>query len=134
MFKSELVSNAFMLAARGYASQPMRKDGSSQLSHCVIAALTISELGLDECTVAATLLHEFLRGHGGKSTPSITKAFRSQLEEFMPKSVVALIDDGQSLRHYLKTKPPYLSMQPLILVCSLLLIRLCLCLIVLSLQ
>ena len=46
VFKSELVCNAFSLASRAYQGQ-MRKDGTSQLSHCVLAALTLADLGLD---------------------------------------------------------------------------------------
>lgn len=82
IFKSELVSNAFGLASRAYRGQ-IRKDGTSQLSHCVLAALTLADLGLDEGTVAAGLLHEALRNN---------EALRSQLEEFMPSEVVRMVD------------------------------------------
>ncbi len=83
VFKGELVCNAFSLAARAYSSHPLRKDGTSQLSHCVLAALTLADLGLDENTVAAGLLHESLRGNA---------SLRSQLEEFMPSEVVQMVD------------------------------------------
>ncbi len=57
VFHSELVSMAYMLAAKAHAGQ-LRKDGSSQLSHAVMTALRLAELGLDAETVAAGLLHE----------------------------------------------------------------------------
>ena len=82
IFKSELVCNAVSLASRAYRGQ-IRKDGTSQLSHCVLAALTLADLGLDEGTVAAGLLHEALRNNEG---------LRSQLEEFMPSEVVRMVD------------------------------------------
>ena len=81
MFKSELVCNAFSLASRAYQGQ-MRKDGTSQLSHCVLAALTLADLGLGENTIAAGLLHEAIRN----------ESMRAQLEEFMPSSVVRMVD------------------------------------------
>ena len=81
MFKRELVVNAFSLAARAYKGQ-MRKDGTSQLSHCVLVGLTLADLGLDENTIAAGLLHEALRNNEG---------IRGQLEEFMPSEVVRMV-------------------------------------------
>ena len=81
MFKSELVTNAFSLASRAYKGQ-MRKDGTSQLSHCVLVGLTLADLGLDENTIAAGLLHEALRNNEG---------IRGQLEEFMPSEVVRMV-------------------------------------------
>ncbi len=56
IFHSELVSSAYMLAAKAHRGQH-RKDGSSQLSHCVMTALQLAELGLDADCVAAGLLH-----------------------------------------------------------------------------
>lgn len=82
MFHTELLVNAYMLAAKAHAGQ-FRKDGSSQLSHCVMTALQLADMGLDAECVAAGLLHEALR-----SLP----AFRSQMEEFMPSGVVQLVD------------------------------------------
>lgn len=121
MFRSELVCNAYALASHGYSSQPLRKDGTSQLSHCVLAALTLADLGLDERAVAAALLHEFLRPMSGMNTSTSSTrdplspmmaspstptqgsssphllAFRSQLEEFMPSDVVRLVDDVSTI-------------------------------------
>mmetsp|Transcript_3470 Transcript_3470/g.7564 ORF Transcript_3470/g.7564 Transcript_3470/m.7564 type:complete len:710 (-) Transcript_3470:1192-3321(-) len=82
VFKTELVSNAYMIAAHALEGH-MRKDGTSLLSHCVLTALTLADLGLDAETVAGGLLHEVLR---------CNESFRSLLEEFMPKEVVQLVD------------------------------------------
>lgn len=82
VFHSELVTLAYMLAAKAHDGQ-LRKDGSSQLSHCVMTALQLAELGLDAETVSAGLLHEALR---------VNPAFRSQMEEFMPTAVIQLVD------------------------------------------
>uniref|UniRef100_A0A7R9VEP8 RelA/SpoT domain-containing protein n=1 Tax=Chlamydomonas euryale TaxID=1486919 RepID=A0A7R9VEP8_9CHLO len=82
VFKSELVVNAYMIAGRAYANQ-QRHDGTSVLSHCVLTALTLADYGMDEKTVAAGLLADVLHND---------EVFRSQLEEFMPSDVVALVD------------------------------------------
>lgn len=82
IFHTELVSTAFMLAAKAHQGQ-MRKDGTSMLSHSVLVSLNLAELGLDSECVAAGLLHEVLRLNPG---------FRSQMEEFMPSAVVQLVD------------------------------------------
>ena len=71
-----------MIASRAYAGQE-RADGTSQLSHCVMSALMLADLGLDAETVAGGLLHEVLRH---------SEVFRAQLEEFMPSTVVQLVD------------------------------------------
>jgi GTP pyrophosphokinase len=71
-----------MLASRAHAGQ-FRKDGTSQLSHCLQVALSLVDLGLDESTIAAGLLHESLQQNGG---------LRSQLEEFMSSEVVQMVD------------------------------------------
>ncbi len=57
IFHCELLSMAYMLAAKAHAGQ-LRKDGTSQLSHGVMTALQLAELGLDAETVAAGLLHQ----------------------------------------------------------------------------
>ncbi len=64
IFHSELVSSAYMLAAKAPRGQH-RKDGSSQLSHCVMTALQLAELGLDADCVAAGLLHGELHSAAG---------------------------------------------------------------------
>ncbi|KXZ51474.1 hypothetical protein GPECTOR_12g437 [Gonium pectorale] len=81
VFSNELVVNAYGLAARAHQSQ-FRKNGDSLLSHCVQVAETLAGLGLDAETVAAGLLHECLA----------SDMFRSQIEEFMPMSVVNVLD------------------------------------------
>ncbi|PNH06426.1 putative guanosine-3',5'-bis(diphosphate) 3'-pyrophosphohydrolase [Tetrabaena socialis] len=81
-FRNEVVVTAYGLAARAHQNQ-LRKGGDSILSHCVQVAMTLAGLGLDADTVAAGLLHE--------STRSNTMS-RSQLEEFMPQSVVNVLD------------------------------------------
>ncbi len=82
VFSSEVVETAFCLAARAHNNQ-QRKNGDSLLSHCVQVAKTLASLGLDAEAVAAGLLHECLENNN---------AFRSQLEEFMPASVVSVCD------------------------------------------
>lgn len=84
MFHTDLVVTAYGLAAKAHEGQ-LRKDGTSQLSHCVMTALQLAELGLDAETVAAGLLHEALRYNNAAS-------FRSQMEEFMPSAVVQLVE------------------------------------------
>ena len=70
-----------MLAARH--GTRIRSDGRSALAHCVLTALHLADLGLDAETVAGGLLHDALRNN---------PAVRSQLEEFLPSSVVHLVD------------------------------------------
>eukprot|EP00798_Chlamydomonas_sp_ICE-L_P019959 gene19959-26667_t len=82
VFKSEVVCSAFLLAAQGYSGQTFI-DGSSQLSHCLVVAYHLADLGLDSETVAAGLLHDTLRN---------TDNFQSQLQEFLPEAVVQQID------------------------------------------
>mmetsp|Transcript_19384 Transcript_19384/g.33486 ORF Transcript_19384/g.33486 Transcript_19384/m.33486 type:complete len:777 (+) Transcript_19384:216-2546(+) len=82
LFHSELVRTAYMLAAKVHKGQ-QRKDGSSQLSHCVMAALKLAELGLDAETVAAGFLHDAL---------SSQPLCRGQLEEFMPSGVMQIVE------------------------------------------
>ncbi|EFJ40309.1 hypothetical protein VOLCADRAFT_78003 [Volvox carteri f. nagariensis] len=81
VFHKELVVTAYGLAARAHANQ-LRKNGDSLLSHCVEVAKLLAGLGLDEEAVAAGLLHECLS----------SDVYRSQLEEFMPPSVVSVLD------------------------------------------
>ncbi|KAF5843689.1 hypothetical protein DUNSADRAFT_10864 [Dunaliella salina] len=83
IFHTELVANAFLLAAKAHEGQ-FRKDGSSQLSHSVLVGLQLAQLGLDAECVAAGLLHEALRSHNS--------ALESQMEEFMPSSVMQLVN------------------------------------------
>nr|AOP12447.1 RSH [Haematococcus lacustris] len=87
VFHTDLVCTAYMLASKAHAGQH-RKDGTSMLSHCVMAALQLAELGLDAETVAAGLLHEALGTNAG---------FRPQVEEFMPRSVIHLMDRVQTI-------------------------------------
>jgi GTP pyrophosphokinase len=88
VFHTELVSTAYMLASKAHAGQ-QRKDGTSQLSHCVLVALQLADLGLDAECVAAGLLHDALRAS--------SNTFRAQVEEFMPASVIQLIDRVQTI-------------------------------------
>ncbi|GIL71528.1 hypothetical protein Vretimale_2620 [Volvox reticuliferus] len=81
VFHHEVVVTAYGLAAKAHANQ-LRKNGDSLLSHCVEVAKVLAGLGLDAETVAAGLLHE---------CPS-SDVYRSQLEEFMPPSVVSVLD------------------------------------------
>eukprot|EP00798_Chlamydomonas_sp_ICE-L_P023004 gene23004-30196_t len=82
VFNTEIVSTAYMLASRAYKGE-MRLDGTNQLSHCMIVAQNLADLGLDPETVAAAILHESMRH---------SDAFRAQLEEFLPSSVIQLVD------------------------------------------
>lgn len=117
IFNNELLVHAYGLAARAHQNQ-QRKNGESLLSHCVAVsccgvgwcgrvrvamasrglprhsnlthgfigytrqvAKTVAGLGLDAETVAAALLHE-----------CVDMVSRSQLEEFMPPSVVSVLE------------------------------------------
>ncbi|KAG2440315.1 hypothetical protein HXX76_004422 [Chlamydomonas incerta] len=79
VFNNELLVHAYGLAARAHQNQ-QRKNGESLLSHCVAVAKTVAGLGLDAETVAAALLHECM-----------DMVSRSQLEEFMPPTVVSVL-------------------------------------------
>lgn len=87
VFSTELLTNAYMLAARFHAGQT-RANGETMLSHCLETAYILADLGLDAETVAAGLLHE-----GFRSTPLA----RCQLEEFMPAQVVQLVDRSTAM-------------------------------------
>lgn len=84
VFCQELVSTAYCVAARAHRGQ-QRKDGAPLIQHCLNVAKVLAAMGLDTETVAAGLLHESL----GSSNSSI---YQSQLEEFMPSSVVGLVE------------------------------------------
>ena len=51
------VRAAFELAERSHAGQK-RKDGTPYVSHCIAAAVITAEMGLDEDSIVATLLHD----------------------------------------------------------------------------
>jgi (p)ppGpp synthase/HD superfamily hydrolase len=89
VFREDLVVTAYTLAAKAHTrTEPRPLDGSSQLAHGCLVALSLAELGLDAPTVAAGLLHEALRCPGGAGSG----VARSQLEEFMPGRVMDLVD------------------------------------------
>ncbi|MEW5308818.1 MAG: hypothetical protein WDW38_000748 [Sanguina aurantia] len=112
VFKSEQVSLAYMLAVRsqqqlsaaapfsgtaahthpslsptaGHSTappSPQRVHTDSPVTRGMAVATLLAEMGLDAETVAAGLLHEVLL---------LTPSFVSQMEEFMPKQVVALVE------------------------------------------
>ena len=84
VFCQEVVATAYCVAARAHKGQ-QRKDGSPLISHCLNIAKLLASMGLDTETVAAGLLHESL----ASANSSI---YQSQLEEFMPSSVVAAVE------------------------------------------
>ena len=53
------------------------------MEHCIATAVVLAELGLSEEIIAAGLLHDVL---------SDTRMTSCQLEEYMPSSVVALVE------------------------------------------
>lgn len=62
---------------------PHRPHTDSPVTRGMAVAVLLAEIGLDAETVAAGLLHEVLL---------LTPSFVSQMEEFMPKQVVALVE------------------------------------------
>jgi (p)ppGpp synthase/HD superfamily hydrolase len=77
-----MVLSAYDLAAKAHAGQ-VRKNGETVMEHCIATAVVLAELGLSEEIIAAGLLHDVL---------SDTRMTSCQLEEYMPSSVVALVE------------------------------------------
>jgi GTP pyrophosphokinase len=61
--ESELVRRAYDFGKQAHAGQK-RKNGEPYFSHCVAAAESIAEWGLDETTIAAALLHDVVEDTG----------------------------------------------------------------------
>ncbi|KAI8473441.1 MAG: hypothetical protein J3K34DRAFT_499765 [Monoraphidium minutum] len=77
-----LVRAAYAAAARAHAGQ-RRKSGEPVISHCLETAVILADLGLPVETVAAGLLHDVLAD---------TRVTAWQLEEYMPRSCVELVE------------------------------------------
>lgn len=58
-FNMERIQAAYEMAKRAHAGQN-RKDGSPYVTHCVSAAQIALEMGLDEDSIIATLLHDII--------------------------------------------------------------------------
>lgn len=58
-FNMERIQAAYEMAKRAHAGQN-RKDGSPYVTHCVSAAQIALEMGLDEDSIVATLLHDII--------------------------------------------------------------------------
>lgn len=63
LLSSGLVKRAYDFAKFAHAGQK-RKNGEPYISHCVAAAESIAEWGLDEPTIAAALLHDVVEDTG----------------------------------------------------------------------
>lgn len=74
---NELVKRAYEFAKNAHAGQK-RKNGEPYISHCVAAAESVAEWGLDEATIAAALLHDVVEDTG-HSIGEIKKEFGEEV-------------------------------------------------------
>lgn len=77
LLSSELVKKAYNFAKHAHASQK-RKNGEPYVTHCIAAAESIAEWGLDEPTMAAALLHDVIEDTG-HSVEEIKKEFGEEV-------------------------------------------------------
>lgn len=78
----ELIQRAYMYAAKAHAGQT-RLSGEPYLSHPLAVASTLAEMGFDESTVAAGLLHD---------TVEDTKATIEEIDENFSEDVADIVD------------------------------------------
>lgn len=81
VFNTQLVETAYLVACRAHNGR-RKSNGVLVVDHLVDTACILADLGLDEQTVAAGLLHEVL---------SDTLMTTYQLEEYVPRSVVEIV-------------------------------------------
>lgn len=81
MFSAPLVAHAFGVAAMALDGRT-RRDGEPRLLHCAATAQILADMGLDEETVAAGLLHEVL---------DISMMTEAQLTKVVPAPVVDMV-------------------------------------------
>lgn len=74
---SDLIRRAYDFAKNAHAGQK-RKNGEPYFSHCLAAAESIAEWGLDEPTMAAALLHDVVEDTG-HSVEEIKKEFGEEV-------------------------------------------------------
>ena len=77
LLSSELVKKAYEFAKEAHLNQK-RKNGEPYISHCVAAAESVSEWGLDESTISAALLHDVIEDTG-HSVEEIKKRFGEEV-------------------------------------------------------
>ena len=78
----ELIQHAYVYAATAHAGQ-MRLSGEPYLSHPLAVAYTLAEMGFDEPTIAAGLLHD---------TVEDTKATIEEIDENFGEEVADIVD------------------------------------------
>lgn len=78
----ELIRHAYVYAASAHAGQ-MRLSGEPYLSHPLAVAFTLAEMGFDEPTIAAGLLHD---------TVEDTKATIEEIDENFGEDVADIVD------------------------------------------
>lgn len=74
---SKLVKRSYEFAKQAHAGQK-RKNGEPYFSHCLAAAESIAEWGLDEATISAALLHDVVEDTG-HSVEEIKKEFGEEV-------------------------------------------------------
>src|SRR5258707_982156 len=79
---TDLIERAYRVAWRAHAEQ-VRRSGEPYISHPVGVAMILADLGLDDVTIAAALLHDAV-----EDTP-LTK---EQLEELFGHEVASIVD------------------------------------------
>jgi GTP diphosphokinase / guanosine-3',5'-bis(diphosphate) 3'-diphosphatase len=79
---TKLLERAYELAQRAHEGQ-LRKSGDAFITHPAATAMIVAELGLDEVTVAAAILHDSVED---------TELTLTEIEEVMGYEVAALID------------------------------------------
>ena len=83
----ELIQKAYVFAATAHAGQT-RLSGEPYLSHPLAVADTLAEMGFDEPTVAAGLLHD---------TVEDTKATIEEIDENFGEEVADIVDGGTKI-------------------------------------
>lgn len=74
---SELVKRAYEFAKEAHAGQK-RKNGEPYINHCLAAAESIAEWGLDDATIAAAFLHDVVEDTG-HSIPELKEDFGEEV-------------------------------------------------------
>src|SRR5471032_1841023 len=84
----ELLNRAFVYAMKAHGTQT-RASGDPYFSHPLEVAAILTDLKLDDATIAAALLHDTIEG---------TKATRAQIEKQFGKDIGTLVDGLTKLK------------------------------------
>jgi guanosine-3',5'-bis(diphosphate) 3'-pyrophosphohydrolase len=84
----DLVRAAYRVANEAHKGQ-MRLSGDPYVSHCIAVATILAQIGLDETTIAAGLLHDVLED---------TKVTREELAEAFTDEIACLVDGVTKIR------------------------------------